>query len=742
MQDTKNKSVMKMEQTEKNEGISDIFHPAHTDYRLSPYTGLTRESWLEAGRYMLEGIFRHVPSAEDPVIVQRRETKVTYPHLQAPEEQQKREKKAELFEGLTRSFFIASVMIANEPDLVIHGIPLTKYYKEQILRTVTPGDVLYAGSYDQMQLITQEQTGQPSDPFSTYQQTVETCALVIGLMESRSQIWDTYTKKEKDTIAAFISDWANHSTVPQNWRLFNMLDLAFLSINGYPIDEKVMIEHAAAVLEYSAGDGWYRDGQCFDYYSCWAFSFYAPLWCVWYGYDHLPDIARRFERYSNELMKTYPDMFDADGWTNMWGRSCIYRNAATSAFDGNLFLRHSAIDPGQARRIASGSLLQFLQHPDFRWNGIPALGFYGQFTPLIQGYSCAESVFWLGKAFLCLHFPKYHPFWTSKERNGFFATSPIYADGTSDQTFRADEIRETVLDGPALCISNHRINGEVNLRTGKVVKTEQDLSGMWNYAKLCYNTKYPWESTPLENGKLHREMETQQYVLQDPRKGYLRANAVFWCGEQEHVLYRRQFFNWNLEQEDHWISAINLADFAVPSGIMRVDQTRLIYRPASLTLGSFGFPDNGTEIRHFSRQYESGTAEGKTEKRTAVAIVLKGHDRRGMEKQMAMTIYDGWDELRPIYSAGTNPDSEHSIILRAAMAYHHQYDASEPHVLVSQVITKESLDDFTENELFPVRKIMYEDPYACGSYGQVTVCLANGQNRRICYDGIERRMML
>ncbi len=25
------------------------FKPKHTDYSLSPYTGLTRESWIEAG---------------------------------------------------------------------------------------------------------------------------------------------------------------------------------------------------------------------------------------------------------------------------------------------------------------------------------------------------------------------------------------------------------------------------------------------------------------------------------------------------------------------------------------------------------------------------------------------------------------------------------------------------------------------------------------------------------------------
>ena len=57
-------------------------------------------------------------------------------------------------------------------------------------------------------------------------------------------------------------------------------------------------------------------------------------------------------------------------------------------------------------------------------------------------------------------------------------------------------MKETCLDGPALCFSNHGGNGETILRTGKVVKNCGDIHGMWNYSKLCYNTKYPWEAPP------------------------------------------------------------------------------------------------------------------------------------------------------------------------------------------------------------------------------------------------------
>ena len=694
------------------------FVPKTLDFELSPYTGLTRESWLEAGRYMLEGIFRNIDDFEKPVIMPRKETEITYPHLRDSEEAQHTQRLAEVFEGLTRSFFIAAPMISNLPELEICGYSMAAYYKNQVLRCCTKGDPLYIGTYEDQQDITGH-----TDPFRAFQQTVETCALVICLWVSRSQIWDTYTKQEKDVIAAFLESYAHENTVPQNWRLFNMLDMAFLHMEGYPIQRDVMLDHAQAILNYYAGDGWYRDGHSFDYYSCWAFNVYAPIWNLWYGYEHAPFFAKKFEEQSNRLMETYGDFFDRDGWTNMWGRSNIYRNAATSAFDGNMLLHESKGNPGLARRISSGSLMQFLGRDDFLYKGVPTLGFYGQFSPLVQGYSCAESPFWLGKAFLCLHLPADHPFWTAKENNG-----------TWDK-LEKNEVKVTTLDGPALCFSNHEANGETILRTGKVVKNKGDVHGMWNYSKLCFNTKYPWEATPsvqpeAADGKEACGVESQQYVMRDATLGGCSlANVTFWHGEKEEVLYRRQFFDYRLDLECHWMQAMNLADFAVPNGIFRADKLRLHRAPIELTLGSYGFPDNGTEIT------ERECSEGK-------AIILKGRDSQGNEKQMAMTIYYGaWKDLRVLHSEETNPDSEKSIVLYAYGDRKKQY-GYEPYILLSQVLTRENHVDFTDEELFPVADIRYTDAENFGGYGPITIRLKNGTEKTIEFEGIEGRLML
>ena len=88
---------------------------------------------------------------------------------------------------------------------------------------------------------------------------------------------------------------------------------------------------------------------------------------------------------------------------------------------------------------------------------------------------------------------------------------------------------------------------------------------MWNYSKLCFNTKYPWESAVAP------DIEAQQYVLYDGVSDEIKkGNVTYWHGLKNDVLYRRQFFNYDLENECHWIQAINLADFTVPYGVTLV----------------------------------------------------------------------------------------------------------------------------------------------------------------------------
>lgn len=683
-----------------------IYKPKFTDYDLSPFTGMTRESWIDAAKYLLEGVFSNIGSYDSPIVLPRTEFEITYPHKNSDGAVLQIEQMAQKFEGLARTFFIAAPLIHAEPDVEICGFNLREYYSKMILRSCTKGDKHYVGSFKDLYKMLGT-----DDPSKGFQQTIESGILVVCLDSCREEIWERYSKDEKDTIAQFISSFAYESTSTQNWRLMNMLDMAFLHKEGYKIKEEVMLEHAQAILSYYSGDGWYRDGHAFDYYSCWSFNVYTTIWNKWYGYKNLPYFAKKFEDNSNELMKTYPDFFDKDGFTIMWGRSSVYRCAATSALSENFNLNNPTVNPGLARRIMSGSLLQFLQHDKFLINGVPSMGFYGKFSPLIQGYSCAESVYWLAKCFLCLLIPKTHNFWNDKEVNG------------SWDKLGASEVKETTLNGPALCFTNHNANGSTILRTGKVIRVISDNHGIWNYAKLAYNSKYPWEATPTP------DTEAMQYVLTSEYENNVqKANVTCWIGEENGVLYRRQFFDCDFKTTFHWCQAINLADFPIEYGIVRADKLRLCKTPIRLTLGSYGFPDNDTEVVI-------------REKGSYKAIILKGYDSMGRKKQMAMTIYDGWDKIDIIHSEGTNPDSEKSIVIYASTVRRKKY-GYEKFILISQTITKESHEDFSDDEIFAINKIDYEDKKHHGGYGNITIYLNSGDTKIISFDGIESKISI
>ena len=246
---------------------------------------------------------------------------------------------------------------------------------------------------------------------------------------------------------------------------------------------------------------------------------------------------------------------------------------------------------------------------------------------------------------------------------------------------------------------------------------------MWNYSKLTYSTKFPWECKPSE------DVESQQYVLEFlPEKKYHKGNVTLWHGEKDDVLYRRQVFDYEMETEDHWRTVMNLADFVVPFGIFRADKIRMYRRPLRLTLGTFGFPDNGTEII-------------RKEKGGCKAVILKGRDHTGKEKQLAFTVMEGWSDIKIINSEGTNPDSPKSIVLYAETTREKQY-GYEPYFLFSQTITKESHQDFSEDEIFPVKELLYTDPQRCGGYGPVTIILKDGARRVVDFDRIESKLSL
>jgi hypothetical protein len=178
------------------------------------------------------------------------------------------------------------------------------------------------------------------------------------------------------------------------------------------------------VRDLHVDSGWFIDGDKFDFYSAWSLQFYPLFWAQWDGNDY-PSLRDEFYYRNDLFLQSYPHIFSRQGWMPMWGRSLCYRFAASSPL-AVAFMRPGlpAIDPGFARRLCSGNLLQFLQNPDFLLHGIPSLGFYGQNPELVDSYSCVASPFWCAKLFMALLLAEDNPFWTARENEGFWSDPP------------------------------------------------------------------------------------------------------------------------------------------------------------------------------------------------------------------------------------------------------------------------------------------------------------------------------
>jgi hypothetical protein len=531
---------------------------------------------------------------------------------------------------------------------------------------------------------------------------VEGAALVIGLMACRGQIWAAYSRKERDQIARVVSDYGHRRTIGHNWRYFNVLMLSFLKIHGYPVDETMLADHIQHLLSYYVGDGWYRDDETFDFYNPWGFQFYGPIWCSWYGYDHMPEAAARIEERNALFMREYPRFFSRRGHQLMWGRSIIYRCAASAAFGASFLLRRTEADPGWSRHVASANLLQFLGRDDVYLNGVPCLGYFGPFAPLVQFYSCAASPFWLAKTFLALTLPENSPFWTAPERNGAWE--------------RMAQRTETIfLRGPGLEVINHGSTGTTELLSAKAPKRDPF------YCQLAYNTDFPWEAEAPEGATAMtyslRETGTGDKFRAPLRMGFQR--------EEGGVLYRQ--FNTKPEGLgdpnkggiNKGPEKIDLADIVIPGGLIRVDRVRIPYA-SELHLAHYGLPHLGGQEATV-RTLDVG---GKP------ALVASIPGRR-----VALVAYRGWDGVASMRHAGRHPEAEASTVIYAHRARQKDYQGME--LLVTVLLHRADDQEWTLRDLQPIVRAEFLPWSPSGSPCGARLELTDGRRIEVDFREIE-----
>ena len=642
--------------------ISQTFVIPTPNYKTSPYTGLDRQGWIDAARWMLDGAFTYIRTIDDPMYFPKQFDK-TYPNHDSQVATAK-------LEGFCRTLFLAAPLLREDPDLTLNGIKVADYYRHQLLCLINPASPSYIKH--------RAPNGGPS------QILVEFGALAISLSTAKEVLWDPLTQAQKDELAATMLSYGNGPTIDSNWMFFNVFVISFFKEQGYEVNDWRMEDCLKKLLALYRGEGWYNDSPAYDYYSMWAFQMYGPIWAQMYGHFY-PDYAAQFMKNQLDLVNNYPYMFASDGRMNMWGRSIPYRFGSVIPLALLGYQPDADINYGWMRRIASSTLLQFVQHPSFLEDNVPTLGFYGPYEPAVQIYSCRGSVYWSGKVFLALLLPADNPFWTAKENNGPW-----------DKEFKRGHVYNKFQPATNLMITDYPNVGGAEMRSWcheTVAADWQKFRSSENYNKLAYHTEFPW----MADGK-HGEVSMNYATLNG--KGRWEVLRLYTFKSFENGIYRR-----DAVLETNRDVKYNLADIPLPNGVLRVDRVSV---PAATTirLGHYTLP-----------QVDDHAFITEQSPRVSEAVIVGN----GAYRLATVPLY-GWDNTSIHYPTGLHPVSDQCCLMMSEKAVDGQ------HIMITLHLWKKGNKPFTRKELSPVKSVHVADDQSF-----VEVTMADGTTRKVTF---------
>ena len=588
--------------------------PHNEDRQHSPFSGLTREHWLQAARYLIHGYMAN-ESARDEGPARPR------------------------FEGRVRSLLIAAHVIREEPTLTLAGTPLVEWYRESLSAAFAssgPAAIEHPGDR------------QRSWPL------VEIAGLVIGCWLSGDRLWAALPAATQTRIIDACYVAGTGTSNGHNWRFFNVLCLTFASEQGLAVDLRLIRSQLQGLLAWSVGDGWYRDGTAFDGYNAWAFHFYAALWTTRPLAQEFAPEAAALQVQLQRFLATWPRCFSRQGKSVLWGRSALYRCAASAPLAA-AFLHHDCPLPaGQTRRLLSGNLRQFLDHPQFlQADGLPAAGFYGPFPPAVQSYSKRGSAWWLGKAFVSLLLPATHALWREPE-----CEDPEWPPAHAHRT--------TPLPGPGLLIVNHG-DGSSELISARHRPGKRDRDA-GDYARLAYHSAFPWtpandQLTPMGLAICSHD-EPQRYR---PTIGQRRIRVT---GD----LLIKQLI------APETFGVVDTALIPIPHGMILIHRFRLA-RATAWRLASYALPDDGHGIEE-APLGEHGR-QAFTQTRRVGFVPVSGWS--AVETLPAPEPHAEGLPARVLCASGQS-DQHHGLPLAIAVLYHQDCGGAYPPELSSPLV--------------------------------------------------------
>ncbi len=384
-------------------GDSHIAKPAglsvNYDFKISPYTGYTREHWLAISEKIIAGALSHLDKETGMPDFAIQDGFNAYEKLRGknPIEERKR-----ALERMMMAVIIYTKATGRDEVSGYEG-SISRPFIEAIMDGTDPESPKYWG-----------------DP-PMYDQVGSAFALAAYIEPER--YWDPLSEGQKTNLLKFLQKQVHTRAYDNNHYYFHSVPVELLEQNGYESNRDHLTQMSERLMGWYRGDGWFLDGsnRGFDYYNLWGFQLYNQ---VLFKYDPTwrKQFGERIEFTTAKFLETLPFLFGRDGGPIPWGRSLSYRFAGNAAIAWAVINDMSTLNPGQARRIASGMLKYFWEHGCLDENNLLTTGYLGANASVAEPYLWYGDAYWATHGLACLLIPATDPFWTSTEE-------PIPADG-------------------------------------------------------------------------------------------------------------------------------------------------------------------------------------------------------------------------------------------------------------------------------------------------------------------------
>ncbi|HUX59567.1 MAG TPA: DUF2264 domain-containing protein [Bacteroidales bacterium] len=384
---------------------------APNNFKNSPYSGYTREHWLEITEKIIAGVLPYFDKKTGMPFLPFALGDEAFEKLQSPKSDGKplgidmiegRIKPKRPLERIMMAVIIYTTATGKDNVPGYEGSISSPFIKA-ITKGTDPDDQDFWGDpvpYDQVGSI-----------------------FALGIYLNPKFFWDPLGQKQKENLLNYFKKQTLTQTYAGNHYYFHMTAVPLLEKYGYESNREYYTQMFERLMGWYRGDGWFLDGvnRGFDYYNMWGFQLYNQVLDKFDQTWHL-QFGSEIKRTTDRFLETFPYFFGRDGGPVPWGRSLSYRFASNAAIAWAVINHTSTLPPGEARRIASGSLKYFWEHGCLGENNLLNVGFWGDNAGAGEKYLYPGDPYFATMGLACLLIPESDPFWTSVEE-------PMPADG-------------------------------------------------------------------------------------------------------------------------------------------------------------------------------------------------------------------------------------------------------------------------------------------------------------------------